>query len=853
MKNKLTLITVVGIFAALIIIALKHATWGIDFWDEGFYVATAMRYAFGDIPFLDEFATHIYSFDKLMAPLFILFPKITLFQVRVVGIGFNFLSLFFLYQYLSRFGPRILVSLLVVALFFINNFAFIASPSYNSGASNFILLSFLCFMYSLEIQRLSQILAVFSGLFLLFATISYLSQGAMIAIPIFFYVAIRIGKKPQYQKFLRPLKLLVITFFAGLSILFILLYTTELLPVFIKGIMDQSSKRDIGAGLATSKIQLVYFWFVSALRNGFALVSVLGLSLGIIWYKTRNKLAKFSLVDLITSLGLSLFLLPTFIPIDPSFITRTLPLLFFLLFLLIVSAFSRKYSRLVSILLLLGYLGGLLYHPETAATLGGPIQALVPLSAFLFFFYSLRLVPLTVFLSLFLFIFFKKTDEALGILHLTNSFAISSCLLLITQGIWANNKKGVLLDSWRSGLIAAFVWFTGAGLIFSFSSFSGYSRMIQGAAPLFAFAFVGIWRMINNYWTKTREVAIHFSWQIPIFGILLLFLSSGFKYYFFQVNNEYYDRATAKFKYPPTIAGIYSTPQKVEAIEDLMFYLKGKVNPGDYFLTYYYDPLLYFITKTRPSYREVLAQEDYTPYDTRVEMVRNIKLRNKMPNYVVKFMVHQGSVFKNPVHNICENNERCPIDVFVSNNYYVEKSLYPFEVWHRGKGPKLKLWQTQKPIWEVDLNDFLSPYNSSLFFSHQNFAAFLKVDKAAFIHIVPDKNRSALTLSYVPNTLQKINVKAGDRMVLTVRARIGRKEKEYNAIRGYLYINEELPDGIEKNDIAISTPGWDEYIVSKKIRNLKNPVEFVLQWLPGSSNDYLDIEWMRLYLESRHN
>src|SRR3989339_149714 len=298
MKNKLTLITVVGIFAALIIIALKHATWGIDFWDEGFYVATAMRYAFGDIPFLDEFATHIYSFDKLMAPLFILFPKITLFQVRVVGIGFNFLSLF--------------------------------------------LLSFLCFMYSLEIQRLSQILAVFSGLFLLFATISYLSQGAMIAIPIFFYVAIRIGKKPQYQKFLRPLKLLVITFFAGLSILFILLYTTELLPVFIKGIMDQSSKRDIGAGLATSKIQLVYFWFVSALRNGFALVSVLGLSLGIIWYKTRNKLAKFSLVDLITSLGLSLFLLPTFIPIDPSFITRTLPLLFFLLFLLIVSAFSRK-------------------------------------------------------------------------------------------------------------------------------------------------------------------------------------------------------------------------------------------------------------------------------------------------------------------------------------------------------------------------------------------------------------------------------------------------------------------------------------------------------------------------------
>ena len=154
-----------------------HATKGIDLTDEGMYVSTAMRFSMGDIPFRDEFMSALSQFNVLLAPVFWIFPEISLLQMRFAGIGLHVVSLFVLFLFLSRYAPPLLIALLCSTMFFVNNFYGIASPSYNSLASAFSLISLALWLFAIVSNNKSRrfFSSVLGGFFFSFAVFSYSS------------------------------------------------------------------------------------------------------------------------------------------------------------------------------------------------------------------------------------------------------------------------------------------------------------------------------------------------------------------------------------------------------------------------------------------------------------------------------------------------------------------------------------------------------------------------------------------------------------------------------------------------------------------------------------------------------
>ena len=67
---------IVAAYAATILVALRHLRYGVDVWDEGFYVALAYRFIRGDVAIRDEIDPH--QFGSLLAsPLYAAFLSVT--------------------------------------------------------------------------------------------------------------------------------------------------------------------------------------------------------------------------------------------------------------------------------------------------------------------------------------------------------------------------------------------------------------------------------------------------------------------------------------------------------------------------------------------------------------------------------------------------------------------------------------------------------------------------------------------------------------------------------------------------------------------------------------------------------
>jgi hypothetical protein len=850
------------IFIILFFIGYQHATKGIDFWDDGFYTATSMRYVFGDIPFVDEFATHIYSFDKLVAPVFFLFPKINLLQLRLVGITFNLFTIFMLFILLSRYAPPIFSSITCALIFLINNFSFLASPSYNSLGSNFITLSFVSLIYSSISNKWRYTLAILSGLLLVFASISYLSLSGMILAPLIFIVLSLIYTK-QFAIIRKNIITLIGTYFFCFIFIASLMYLGGILPVFIKGFIDQSSKRDIGGGLLFKKLSDIYFWFINSIKNGFVMSVVFFSSIFMIGEIAGFKNKSTNRLDIFISCGLILYFIPKMVESDPSTLPFSLYAIFAGFFVILINKYLLKSSTKLKYLIITWVMFVALIFQATTNI--NPFQLLIniiPLIAYMFVLLHINVLTASILVAVFLYCYFWKAASILGLLYLSSSFLIGSSIIAFFHNKLFSDKEKETYE-WNLICKIATIWFILAGLLFSFSSFSGYARMIQGVAPLFGIIFIFIYRVINGYSIRYKVKMSPIIWKSILYLIISIFLVLGFNYYTRYFNNEVSSELTTKFSYP-TLKGIYSTPRKVEIIEDLMKYLKGKVKFGDYFLTYYYDPLLYFITRTRPSYREVLAQEDYTPFSVRKQMVKDIVIRKKVPQYVVKFMVHEGHVFKDPVHFICEDNQQCPLDKFVTDNYYVDKVLYPFEVWRYGNGSKLKKWENSIPIFsetlinlpdsDISSDTFLQNTKPLIIFTSTDNIAISKTtnEKFSYITIKPINEAQSFRFGYLFTDKSKpgLNLKQNDTLIFTLTAEISEKKKEYNAIRGFMSITEENNKGIiEKNDIALSISRWNDYIISKKVRDPHNTFTFVIEWLPGSKSDWINIKNIRIFTE----
>ena len=166
------------------IYGLKRLTLGIDFTDEGAYLAWPMRMLFGERLFEADPLTLLRPLQSLLFVIFKFAPGITLYEFRLIGWALHLGSFAILSYYLFRLCHSAWQSVLIASIpFFICHIFGLASPSYNSLSSDLLLVALsLRALSFLDNPNGSIPLNMGSGLALFVATVAHPGLGVIAAI-----------------------------------------------------------------------------------------------------------------------------------------------------------------------------------------------------------------------------------------------------------------------------------------------------------------------------------------------------------------------------------------------------------------------------------------------------------------------------------------------------------------------------------------------------------------------------------------------------------------------------------------------------------------------------------------------
>jgi hypothetical protein len=121
---------------------LKRLTLGLDFTDEGAYLAWPLRMLFGEKPFAGDVTTLLRPLSAYLSAVFEIYPGITLYEFRLLGWSLHLVSFCVLSAYLFRISRAALLSPLVASVpFYACHILGLATPSYNSISSDFLLMA----------------------------------------------------------------------------------------------------------------------------------------------------------------------------------------------------------------------------------------------------------------------------------------------------------------------------------------------------------------------------------------------------------------------------------------------------------------------------------------------------------------------------------------------------------------------------------------------------------------------------------------------------------------------------------------------------------------------------------------
>jgi hypothetical protein len=418
----------------------------------------------------------------------------------------------------------------------------------------------------------------------------------------------------------------------------------------------------------------------------------------------------------------------------------------------------------------------------------------------------------------------------------TLAFAAPLALLMLFFH-YEPDVKSTADVSWNKVRNIAIAWGFISSLVYGMSSGMGLHACLLGAAPLFVVGMIALYRILNNY-ARFREIGTVRSIMMNaiILTTAITFLIPSVSHYYKYIYNEpEIERLTARFN-NPRLAGIYSTPEKVRVLEELISYLNGKIKPKDYFLAYNYIPMLYFLTHTRPAYGAVWARND-CPISIRERLLRKMIENNRIPEYCVRMLAFPGRSWRRPDRRT-SYTEDDPLNAFVMSNYYFEKIIYPFEIWHHGPGPNFRLFDQMEPDFE-----------SSFFRGDFNFSRI--PDKGGnIIRVSPfRKGKNGELLIQFGYTLEKngfdLKLHPDQEVIFIISARCSDKKK----IPANLFIQDKTEEW-ERNSVIISNTSWDQYIVSKKIRDGVTNVCFGINWKPESEKEWLEIKHARIFVEN---
>jgi hypothetical protein len=164
--------------------AVRKATLGIDFTDEGLYVTAPLRLKMGETLFSSEIMTLLRPFEFISQVFFHLFASPTLYQLRLCGWAIHIGVYLVFFWVLYRECGSLLIAFLSSSIPFFVSFAWpstIATPNYKSLSTDFLLL-FLCLFFASHRWRSIPALPLrlLAGLSLLVAVICYPSLVVLI-------------------------------------------------------------------------------------------------------------------------------------------------------------------------------------------------------------------------------------------------------------------------------------------------------------------------------------------------------------------------------------------------------------------------------------------------------------------------------------------------------------------------------------------------------------------------------------------------------------------------------------------------------------------------------------------------
>ncbi|HBD95574.1 MAG: hypothetical protein A2015_03135 [Spirochaetes bacterium GWF1_31_7] len=170
------------LFLICLIYGIFKASKGIDFTDEGFYISSALRLIKGDLPIKDDSFSIVSMFAVFISMIFRVFPNISLYGFKIIGMTLQFSSLSVLF---ISFRKKINIAqmiFLTLAMFLFNNYAGRLVPSYNLLSSNFIILSVAFWLIARSSLRLfsKTIFSIFGGIAFTIACYSYPTAGIFI-------------------------------------------------------------------------------------------------------------------------------------------------------------------------------------------------------------------------------------------------------------------------------------------------------------------------------------------------------------------------------------------------------------------------------------------------------------------------------------------------------------------------------------------------------------------------------------------------------------------------------------------------------------------------------------------------
>lgn len=173
------------ILAAFLLIyagyGLRRFTLGVDFTDEGAYIAWPLRTLFGERLFESELMTLIKPIGLFLSPLFALHPGLSLYEFRLLGWTVHLGAFAIFATYLFRRSGAPLTSPLIASVPFFSCHIFgLAAPSYNTLSSDFLLIAFsLRALAGLGGSERRTALHLAGGLALFVATVAHPALGVV--------------------------------------------------------------------------------------------------------------------------------------------------------------------------------------------------------------------------------------------------------------------------------------------------------------------------------------------------------------------------------------------------------------------------------------------------------------------------------------------------------------------------------------------------------------------------------------------------------------------------------------------------------------------------------------------------